>query len=357
MENPNVWTFEPHPVRTKYCETRIDCPIFHDAIQYHPYNHSVWLLFADTFAVPQDIKEVLTVDTTYYKISDLPIYRLVEQNFINAFVKTGETTLLSVDRHLDTDSVFALTPDGFLILSLSRDEFLSLGIEKSPAVSVIEQQKDNKFHIQINLKESCFVRGKKNYERVLSRLKLAVHLRGTFVCCWEPPDENTCPSSLAHYFDRICDLQVDECNLRSDQRVHYGVSLPQPTTSHAEVFEWLAFQSMGFNQNCGITDMEYLSSYTGPETSKKTAPLCVLSWTGLITANRLLTLFERIKKYINTRASIPLIGVQIIGFDDAPISWKLDIHYRLTNGDNNLALAIFGNGKVIHCINYVFPFT
>lgn len=53
--------------------------------------------------------------------------------------------MLSVDRHLDTDSVFALTPDGFLILSLSRDEFLSLGIEKSPAVSVIEQQKDNKF--------------------------------------------------------------------------------------------------------------------------------------------------------------------------------------------------------------------
>uniref|UniRef100_A0A0A9VVU6 Ribonuclease P protein subunit p40 n=1 Tax=Lygus hesperus TaxID=30085 RepID=A0A0A9VVU6_LYGHE len=356
MENPNVSKFKPHPVRVKFCEARMDCPVIRDTIRSHPFNHSVWLLFADTLAVPPDIREVLNVDTTYYKVVNLPLFRLVEKNFIEAFVKTGETTCLTIGTHLDCEHVFAVTPDGHLILSITRTQFLDLGIEQSPAVTIIKQKTDNKFHIRINLKENCFVPGKKNYERILSRLQLS-NLKATFVCCWEPLDENTCPSSLALYFHKICRVGVSECNLQFDYRVDYNVSVPQSSTPHAEVFEWLALQSLGFNQDCGKAELEYLSSFTGPEYSKKVGPCCVLSWTGLITSSKLLTLFDRIKKYADSRSTIPIIGMQVIGFEDAPVSWRSDVHHYLTNGDNNHALAIFGNRKVLHCINYVAPYS
>ncbi|KAF6214828.1 hypothetical protein GE061_009571 [Apolygus lucorum] len=336
----------------------MDCPVIRDTIRSHPFNHSVWVVLADTFMAPQEIREILSVDSTYYKVVDLPLFRLVEKNFIEAFVKTGETTCITIGTHLDSENVYAVTPDGYLILSITRTQFLDLGIEQSPAVTIIRQKTDNKFHIRINLKESCFVPGKKNYERILSRLQLS-NLRATFVFCWEPAvPQTTCPSSLALYFHKICRVAVSDCNLQFDFRTDYNVSAPQSSTPHAEVFEWLALQSMGgFNKDCGKAELEYLSSYTGPECSKKVAPCSVLNWNGLITSSRLLTLFDQLKKYADSRPTIPIIGMQVIGFDDAPVSWRSDVHHCLTNGDNNHALAMFGNRKVLHCINYVAPYS
>lgn len=57
---------------------------------------------------------------------------------------SGELTALSIDTLLDIDDCAAVTPKGFLVLSLNNDTFLKLGVDKGPSVALIRQKAANK---------------------------------------------------------------------------------------------------------------------------------------------------------------------------------------------------------------------
>lgn len=73
--------------------------------------------------------DALSSDTGYYHIAELPVFELVNLQFIKLFVKTGAVTLHSVNTRLDQDNCLAVTPCGVLILSLTSDTFQKLGLE------------------------------------------------------------------------------------------------------------------------------------------------------------------------------------------------------------------------------------
>lgn len=87
------------------------------------------IVLPDTVEVPKHIAEALSKDCDYYKVEDLPISNLVEKPFIEKFVKAGGLTLLSIDTKIDLDDCVCVTPEGLLVLSLTKDTYESLGVE------------------------------------------------------------------------------------------------------------------------------------------------------------------------------------------------------------------------------------
>lgn len=49
----------------------------------------VTAIFPDTLHVPEEIKQIFTLDAQYYLLKQCPVYLLVEYAFVEGFVKKG----------------------------------------------------------------------------------------------------------------------------------------------------------------------------------------------------------------------------------------------------------------------------
>ncbi|KOC61785.1 Ribonuclease P protein subunit p40 [Habropoda laboriosa] len=129
MLSPKVWNFKPpqhHFSIEKRDYKKIDVP---DVVTSHYFNHSVSLVLPDTVRIPDELWTCISDDSDYYRINGLNVFELINKEFIEAFVKTGELTLLSIGHKIDLDNSVAITPSGHLILSLLTEDFQKLGLE------------------------------------------------------------------------------------------------------------------------------------------------------------------------------------------------------------------------------------
>ncbi|XP_066904681.1 ribonuclease P protein subunit p40 isoform X1 [Halyomorpha halys] len=311
------------------------------SIGYITTSMDVVAVFPDTLQIWPKVKECLSHDSDYYLFSDFQIYHFIDYGFIEAFVKKGELTALSVDKMLDVENCCCLTPSGILVLSLQRNHFLKLGIEQGPAVKI--KNIDNRNLIFINLKEECFNPKKKNFQRVYNRLK-ATNLKMDIILLWEPEDIKVCPSSVASYFHGK-GINCHECNINYGEKRNYEVMLPKFNTSNVEMFEWLGIHLLGGPEiNDDDNTQEYLSTYQCPEDSEIIGQVLTLQWAGLVSSKRILKLLNIMREYVSIRPGIPWVALHIHGFDDAPLSWNLQPHKFTTRGDNNYTI-IFNSSK------------
>ncbi|KAJ8961227.1 hypothetical protein NQ318_008910, partial [Aromia moschata] len=88
-------------------------------IDYFYYNHLSL----------KKLTEKLIFDCDYYKVFDLNLTDIIDLKFLCSFVKTGTLTLLSVNTRIDCDNCIGITPTGYLILSVDKDTYQSLGLE------------------------------------------------------------------------------------------------------------------------------------------------------------------------------------------------------------------------------------
>lgn len=125
---PEIWNFKApqHSLLIEQSNQRKDYP---SIIKTHYFNHSVSVVFPETIDVPEEIKSSLVRDKEYYKIHALYPHELVSKEFIEAFVKKGELSLLAVDKKIDVHDTLAIIPTGVLVLSLTRASFQTLGLE------------------------------------------------------------------------------------------------------------------------------------------------------------------------------------------------------------------------------------
>lgn len=129
MLSPEVWNFKPpehHFSIEKHNVTKNDIPA---TVGTHYYNHSVSLVLPDTLRIPDELRTCISEDTDYYRINALNVADLLDKEFIEAFVKTGELTLLTIGNKIDVDNSVAVTPTGKLILSLLTEDYQKLGLQ------------------------------------------------------------------------------------------------------------------------------------------------------------------------------------------------------------------------------------
>lgn len=259
----------------------------------------------------------------------------------------GEVTLLSVDTLIDVDNCFSVTPSGNLVLSINRNLFLKLGIEKGPAVKVEYLKKENRYFIVINLKHPCFKPEKNNYKRVLNQLYLN-GLSADIIVTWNPQDVNVCPSSLASYFHKK-GYRCEECTLSYKENRLYNVEVPMFQADSDQLFEWLGLFLLGVTEIKQDDTYEYLSSYQIPEESETVGQVLVIESKGIISSNRIAALFNILRCYISERSSIPWIGVHIQGFEDAPLAWNLEPHRYSVFGDNSYSFILNQSESIKSC--------
>lgn len=70
-------------------------------------------------------------DSQYYRINEVPVRELFNKEFIDLFLKNGKLIGLSINAISNQDNHLAFIPNGKLILTLSKDAFQKVGIEKT----------------------------------------------------------------------------------------------------------------------------------------------------------------------------------------------------------------------------------
>ncbi|XP_078038706.1 uncharacterized protein LOC144470966 isoform X2 [Augochlora pura] len=129
MLSPETWNFKPpqHYFSTQKRDfKRTDIP---DIVKSHFFNHSISLVLPDTVRIPDDLQSCISEDSDYYRVNAVNVLDLINKEFIEAFVKKGELSLLTIGNKIDVDNAIVITPTGHLILSLLTEDFQILGLE------------------------------------------------------------------------------------------------------------------------------------------------------------------------------------------------------------------------------------
>ncbi|XP_050446079.1 ribonuclease P protein subunit p40-like isoform X1 [Cataglyphis hispanica] len=341
---PETYDFKPprHYVSVDNRDfTKTDIPSVMDT---HYFNHSISIVLPDTVTVPSTLWDCLSEDTDYYRINALCAYDLLNAEFIEAFIKKGEVSLLTIENKIDLQNSICVTPTGYLLLSLVTEDYQALGLEGKP--SFFDRKPHTRYVVTINLKNENFVPGKKNYERTRIALK---RLKQSFdvVVLWDPPRTDLCPSSIAAWF-YACNYDVYLCHQTCFQRAKYSTTIPilQEGCDLDKFFEWLGFFSIGgdlFNREMD----NYVNTYECPPLSIDIGQVQHLQWTGFFTRKKLHEIYNVLKEYVLSRKTLPWVSLDIQGFADSPISWDLKEHMFFTDGDNSYTIIFRPTGESI----------
>ncbi|KAL2743489.1 ribonuclease P protein subunit p40-like [Vespula maculifrons] len=342
---PEVLNFKPprHHVHFERIDcNRTDSPA---TIMKHYYNHVVSLIFPQSNNIPDSVINCISDDSDYYRIKDLHVSELLNKQFIDAFIKKGELTLLTIGNKIDLCNTMAVTPTGVLIISLVRDDFQRLGLEGN--ASYFDYKTNTRKVVTINLTAEHFIPGKKNYERVKTALENHLNLIFDVILIWEPPDEKMCPSSVAAWFHER-GYTVSLCRQKLSYKTEYRVNIPILTDAfnNTTFFEWLGFFSISGeikNENTS----KYVSTYECPKPNILVDQVKYLQYTGFFSNRRIMQIFNAIREYLLTENNLPWCSFHVQGFLDSPVSWDLKEHTFFTDGDNSYTILFFPKAKCI----------
>ncbi|XP_017876454.2 ribonuclease P protein subunit p40-like [Ceratina calcarata] len=337
MLSPEIWNFKAPQHNFSIEKRNHKKPDIPDVVRSHYFNHSISLVLPDTLRIPDGLQSCMFNDTDYYRIKGVNAFELTNKEFIEAFVKKGELTLLTVDNRIDLDNSVAVTPSGHLILSLLTEDFQKLGIEGK--ASFFDRKVHSRYVVTIDLKADNFTPGKKKYEHVRTSLKERFNKKFDVIVSWDPPDENICPSSVAAWFHKR-NYSVLLCHQTFSQRIEYSVKIPilSNEVDHDKFFEWLGvFSTFGNLKNDKEND--YVSTYQCPSPSLDVGQTMYLQWTGFFTRKQIATLYRVIREYVSMQKTLPWVALNVQGFLDSPVSWDLKEHTFYTDGDNSYTIA------------------
>ncbi|XP_033330504.2 ribonuclease P protein subunit p40 isoform X2 [Megalopta genalis] len=337
MLSPETWNFKPpqHFFSTQKRDfKKTDVP---DIVKSHFFNHSVSLVLPDTVRIPDDLQSCISEDSDYYRVNAVNVFDLINKEFIEAFVKKGELSLLTIGNKIDVDNAIVITPTGHLILSLLTEDFQILGLEGK--VSFFDRKVHTRYVVTIDLKSESFTPGKKNYEHVRTSLKERLKHKFDVIFSWNPPDENLCPSSIAAWFHEH-QYNVLLCHLTFTQKTEYSLKIPTISEEgdNNTFFEWLGvFSISGELKN--VKPDDYVNTYICPSPSMDVGQVKYLQWTGFFTRQQVTSLYKAIKKYVSVQNTMPWGVLHVQGFSDSPLSWDLKEHTFYTDGDNSYTIV------------------
>lgn len=344
---PKVWNFKAPKHQLNIINTCSKKAEINTTIKNHYNNHSVSVVIPNSKNIPEVLIDSILEDSDYYKVEGVNASQLVNKEFIEAFVKKGELSLLSINVKIDIDNVITITPNGLLILSLNIEDFQTLGIEGK--LSYFDRNKQTRYVVEINLNEETFTPGKKNYERVRSCLENNLKQKFDVILSWDPPEEKLCPSSVASWFYNQGN-NVTLCHQKSTKLIHYSLDVPTLEDNYKaeDIFEWIGILSIDGDLKNKDTE-NYVNSYICPKPNTPVNQVFYFECTGYFSRLKINKIYELIKKFNSTDNDLqsPWISLHIQGFADSPVSWSSNEHNYYTDGDNSLTIIFHSNGNAI----------
>ncbi|BFZ12765.1 hypothetical protein BsWGS_15804 [Bradybaena similaris] len=329
----------------------------HSVVLNRYFNHALTVIVPGVNVVPTPVVECFS-DQLAYRLHRLPLYRLIEMPFVQAFVKKGAVHMMSINTKLDTGDCVAVTPTGWLLLHLTKDTYEELGLEARKQTH--SEKISDIYVVHINLLADHFRPGKKGYNRVMWCLKDRLNLEFDFLVAWEPHDDSVCSSSMGVYFTEKC-LKVERVGQEKTSRAFTSLPCPkidatQPEGSedgchYQEVFEWMGAIACGIDMTSeGIGADSYTSTFTCPDPKYNCPRGCVFQVSGFITPRTVLKVWNALRDYTTCHPESLPTSLTVHGFADSCVSYKLVPHQFYVSGDNIYSFLLLPANR---CWSYV----
>ncbi|KAE8152143.1 ribonuclease P 40kDa subunit-domain-containing protein [Aspergillus avenaceus] len=282
----------------------------------HPFVHTVEVLLPErVYKTIQSSVETKLPKLRYARVF-MSLSALLEGDFFNTYVKTGNILMISEGRS-GSDNVFTLK-DGVLKLELSKEIYERTGLTGKPIRSGGRKHAKERFIVEINLRLPSMLHGKKGFERIAWAFKNVL----THTVAWLFYDLASGSNGIS---DADTSLKGNHPHiLESDPvRTDYRDILVPPFAlwestpeqelrdNCDEISEWLAMVSLGSPRVSSTDDIDpYLSRYSVPDASEaKPADIVSLKWRGLIPPKWVMGLFYHLLRETGKSSESSWFGI------------------------------------------------
>ncbi|XP_062338186.1 ribonuclease P protein subunit p40 [Osmerus eperlanus] len=318
---------------------------YHTHVSHHFFNHKVSLFLPDCGGLTSRLTSVFNGFNKFYLLKDLPVYKLLEKEFLDNVLHKGGVYALSYKTRIDEDNTIALLPNRQLILSLDKDTYEQLGLEGKP--SRYNHRRVMRYVVTINLTEKAMAPGGKFHKKVLTSLQERVTLKSDFLLSQHSSgvDGNeTLQSFLSHCQWTEHRPHVNTLTLRD---------LPCPALHHSDLrgdqsscdptnfLEWLG--AVNADIDCDNTATSFLSTYACPEPHIPVSRALLCTITGLLLPEDIYKLLQELRSYFDEPKFTSWLSLTVHGFMDSPVSWGFKEHSFHKGGENFYNFVIFKN--------------
>ncbi|XP_052900834.1 ribonuclease P protein subunit p40-like [Anopheles moucheti] len=262
-----------------------------------------------------------------YRVRQFPVMEMLQQEFVEAFIKRGTLYAVSTNAKMDSEDCVAITPCGALIMSLHRETAEKL--QGNFNINVWSQNRE-KCVIKIDLKSA---NARKQIKETM--LTFDITLR------WIPPDNeyskfNTdmdvivSGSSIAEYLRNICQLNVENVAAGCKKMQRFDEPIPtlnvnnlssddtgETSCTNDELLEYIGMLAL----DCTTTPIEYVSSYMIDKPQLKPNTVSIFHRYGLITTEEVDRSIMRLTKLVDECHTIPWVGLHVQGVCNVPLDF------------------------------------
>ncbi|EGD99665.1 hypothetical protein TESG_07006 [Trichophyton tonsurans CBS 112818] len=261
------------------------------AVHGHAFNHKVELI------LPRDVHEAAwssilgEVKSHQYARAIFPLSGLLEGDFFTKYIKIGNVLMISEGRR-GMDNVYTLK-DGVLTLELDKSTYERAGLVGKAIRSGDRKHIKSRYMVEINLRPSSMLHGKKGFERISWAFKNVLNNSVTwlFADLSESPSLTDEDTPIKKYHPQIITLSPVETIMEKVLVPPFGSETLLPTEDRDalcgtcdELQEWLGLASLGSDRILASDSIDpYLSRYQVPQKEEcKTTDLVKITWRGLI---------------------------------------------------------------------------
>ncbi|EAW24918.1 ribonuclease P protein subunit p40 [Aspergillus fischeri NRRL 181] len=270
----------------------------------HPFVHTVEVLLPEE--VYPSIKNSL--DAKVQKLRYARVFMspsaLLEGDFFNTYIKTGNILMISEGRS-GSDNVYTLK-DGILKLELGKEVYERTGLTGKPIRSGGRKHAKERYLVEINLRLPSMLHGKKGFDRIVWAFKNVLdHSVAWLFHDLAPGSTGISEGKQGDPTLKGNHPQIIDCDV---SRTHYHniITPPFSETTFTEassenilkedsqnLSEWLAMVALGSPRVSKDDDIDpYLSRYSVPDDGPvRSVDLVSLTWHGFVPASWILDLF------------------------------------------------------------------
>ncbi|XP_023139714.2 ribonuclease P protein subunit p40 [Amphiprion ocellaris] len=300
-------------------------------VQQLHFGYKVSVLLPECSSAPSHLDSVLSSFSSFYLIRKLPIYELLDSDFLQKAVYPGGVYGLSYKTRIDEDNCVALMPNGRLCLSLDKDSFEVLGFEGKP--SRFNHRSRSRFVVSVDLTDNNVAPGGRGYLRLVTGLKSRLHLQTDFLLSHHPGGRACLQPLLSRYDWSEHTPEVSRCHL-----THLSCPAPRSCDPHS-LLDWLGAVDAGVSRE--DSSSSFLSSLACPDPKTTLGGALRVSVCGLLLPPDVQRLIQELRRYLEQPLLESWVSLTVHGFMDSPVSWGDGEHGVLRGGENFYNLLMF----------------
>ncbi|XP_056148774.1 ribonuclease P protein subunit p40 [Lampris incognitus] len=312
-------------------------------VAQHCFNYKVSLLVPECDVFPPHLERTVNNFSRFYLVHGLPVYALLDKDFLETAVFKGSIYGLSYKTRIDEDNTFALLPSGRLVLSLDKDTYEVLGVEGKP--SQYSSRRALRYVVTVDLKDASWAPGGKQYQRLLTSLKERLRLQSDFLLSQHHTDGGgSLEGFLSAYEWTEHRPQISHCvltDLPCPDLVSSDLRGESQSCDPHSFLEWLGAVDAG--AGCHNESSSFLSTYVCPEPNSVASRALRCCISGLLLPEDLFRLLEQMRRYFDQPKLTSWLAMTVHGMADSPVSWGTTEHGFLKGGENFYSLVVFQN--------------